>query len=89
VEKEDAMATEEISLKPIVNLIKRKKRKLAGVKKFVSVEGKKAIDSRIQILNKVEDLVESACAGSSISAKNTGAGVSVSSPPLSIVVKGK
>jgi len=84
------MATEKISLKPIVDLIKRKKRKLAGAKKFVSVEGKKAIDSRIEILDRVEALVSSACSGSSsISVKNTGAGVTVTSPPLSIVVKGK
>jgi len=90
VEKEDAMPTEKISLKPIVDLVRRKKKKLAGAKKLVSVEGRKAIDARIETLNKVEALVTSACSsGSGISAKNTGAGVNVTAPPLSIVVKGK
>jgi hypothetical protein len=88
VEKEDAMATEKISLKPIVDLVRRKKKKLQGAKKLVSVEGRKAIDARIQTLDQVEALVTSACSGSSgISAK--GAGANVTAPPLSIVVKGK
>jgi len=81
------MATEKISLKPIVDLVRKKKKKLAAARKFVSVAGRKAIDTRIKTLDKVEALVTSACAGSSsISAKNAGASTNVAGPPLSIVV---
>jgi hypothetical protein len=87
VEKEGAMATETISLKPIVDLVKKKKKKLAGARKFVSVAGRKAIDSRIKILDKVEVLVTSACAASgSSSAKGTGGSTIAIGPPLSVVV---
>jgi hypothetical protein len=81
VEKEAPMAkTERISLKPILKLVQRKKRKLAGARRFVSAADKKVIDARIKALNQIEALVTSACGTMS------GIRTTQSAPPLSIVI---
>lgn len=72
------MAKRKITLKPIVELIKKTRKELAKARTFA--EDKKAIDTRITALDKTERILAASCKGGS------GGLSGPKAPPLSLFV---